>query len=264
MTDPSIRPLTKRNQQGQVYQRLPHVDQQIGEALNLSVTQLEARVRVPKGEDGHLQEETLVYLLRHARFTSRPALEDVVGSALVDRCTWYLNHRFRSLSDDDSLVASSEVWERLAVKLVALDDRGDFYQVRFWLGFKRLATTVFDETVKVINELSVERAREWDDPADELGDESESGSASVERAAEEDAEAFLSEKDAARLAEALAQIKEPYREAYILRFGEGWPIESTDGSGFSISDHFGRTPRTISTWLVKAREAIDKWLEEQS
>lgn len=47
-----------------------------------------------------------------------------------------------------------------------------------------------------------------------------------------------------------------HREAVILRFFQGWPIESNDENRPSLCTHFSRSPRQISTWFTKAYEEV--------
>ena len=62
----SPQPLTHRNADGQVYQRLAVVDRQIKEALGLNDEELRSRLEVRDEESpAFLKEESLVYLIQH-------------------------------------------------------------------------------------------------------------------------------------------------------------------------------------------------------
>ncbi len=58
--------------------------------------------------------------------------------------------------------------------------------------------------------------------------------------------------------EALDHLEQPYREAFLLRYFAGWPIQNRDPRVRTISRHFRRDPHTIRTWLRKAKEILQR------
>ena len=65
------------------------------------------------------------------------------------------------------------------------------------------------------------------------------------------------------LCEALASLEEPQRSVFVLRYYQGWPVESKHPGEPTISGYFGVTSRTIRNWLTSAEKRLSEWREER-
>ena len=148
-------PLTRRNADGQVYQRLPVVDRQIEEALGLDDADLRNRLGVRDEESpAFLKEESLVYLIRHHhRAGNQEAVNDLT-ECLLRRCATWIDSKLRGLKpnlrEDGNSAVVAEVFDRI---LDLASDRGDFLQVRFWMNLRRITVSVY---WKQVNQFEAE------------------------------------------------------------------------------------------------------------
>ena len=253
------RPLTRRNTDGQVYQRLAVVDRQINEALALDDEELRSRLEVRDEESpAFLKEESLVYLIRHHRGAGSRDLVNDLAECLLKRCATWIDGKLSGLRtdlrEDGNSGVVAEVFERI---LDLASDRGDFLQVRFWMGIERITVDVFR---KQITQFDTESSGDYDQAT--IDDLAQQGAVvvpttSAGRPVESEA------VDNVLIEAALQQLEEPIRSAYLLRYHEDWPIEDKDPAVQTISRHFGKTPRTIRNWLSKADEILEAWRGEQ-
>ena len=252
-------PLTHRNADGEVYQRLPVVDRQINEALGLDQVELRSRLEV-RGEDSpsFLKEEALVYLIRHYHSAGNRRVVNDLAECLLKRCATWIDSKLSGLRtdlrEDGNSGVVAEVFERI---LDLASDRGDFLQVRFWMGIERITVDVFR---KQVNQFDTESSGDYDQAT--IDDLTQRGAVvvpttSVGRPVESEAIRNV------LIEAALHQLEEPIRSAYLLRHREDWPIEDKDPAVQTISRHFGKTPRTIRNWLSKADEILEVWRGEQ-
>ena len=252
-------PLTHRNADGEVYQRLAVVDRQINEALGLDHEELRSRLEV-RDEDSpsFLKEESLVYLIRHHHGAGNRELVNDLAARLLKRCATWIDGKLsglrKDLREDGNLGVVGEVFDRI---LDLTNDRGDFLQVRFWKGIERTTVDVFRKQVK---QFDTESSGDYDQAA--MDDLTQQGAvvvptASAGRPVESEA------VDSVLIEAALHQLKEPIRSAYLLRHHEEWPMEDKDPAVQTISRHFGKTPRTIRNWLSKADVILEAWRGEQ-
>ena len=132
-------PLTHRNTEGEVYQRLGQVDSQIQMALALETRELQARSDITdKTSPEFLKEECLVYLIRHHKAGNQQCMNGL-SESLLRRCGTWIKSKFHSLDPELADEGFLEVIFQLFKRILDLDsDRGDFLQVRFWLALKRL------------------------------------------------------------------------------------------------------------------------------
>lgn len=252
-------PLTHRNADGEVYLRLPVVDRQIKEALGSDQVELRSRLEI-RVEDSpsFLKEEALVYLIRHYHSAGNREFVNDLAECLLKRCATWIDGKLRGLRtdlrEDGYAGVVAEVFARI---LDLASDRGDFLQVRFWMGIERITVDVFR---KQVSQFDTESSGDYDQPTiDEL---TQRGAvvvptASVGRPVESEA------IDNVMIEAALNQLEEPIRSAYLLRHHKGWSIEDKDPAAQTISRHFGKTPRTIRNWLSKADEILEAWRGEQ-
>ena len=252
-------PLTRRNADGKVYQRLPAVDRQITEALGLDHEKLRSRLEVhDEASPAFLKEESLVYLIRHYHGEGNWEFVNELAECLLTRCATWIDSKLRSLRVDlredghSSVVA--EVFERI---LDQSSNRGDFLQVRFWVVLARITVDVFR---KQVNRFETESSGDYDQAT--MDDLTQRGAVVVPTTSASrpiESEAI----DNVLIEAALHQLEEPIRSAYLLRHHKDWPIEDKDPAVQTISRHFGKTPRTIRNWLSKADEILEAWRGEQ-
>ena len=243
------KPLTRRNSLGDLYTRTPVVESQIAEALKLDPPSLLERARISAYEaPDYFQGECLVYMIREYCSRGEDLFTCNLFEVLFARCSGFI-YGLLNISDNHNREdAYQEVVTNLTEKIINLEsDEADFYQVRFWLGLKRLAITEFGRQVRRSDEIKASVS------LDDLVEEGDL----VEPATQ--LEEMLSREVLAECREGLLVLKMPQREAFILRHYDGWPIESKDSSKVTLSVRFGVTPRTIRNWLSEAENALRKW-----
>lgn len=259
-------PLTRANKDGKRYKRLPEVDNQIWMALDLEPEELVIRATVSdKSSPDFLKEEALVYLIRHYHREEDRGIVAALTEVLLGRFASWVESRLRTLGDEAVNDGYTDVVTRLFIRILDIDsNRGDFLQVRFWLVLKRLTVRAFNEQLKHVNRKKSNNSLE-SIAGYEGGNSDEAGygwmvkpSDSVTcRSAESQA------TDNIFIRQAMSQLKEPFRSAYLLRHYHNWPIENQDPAVPTISQRFGKTPRTIRNWLTKADEELSVWLGAQ-
>ena len=253
----AIKPLTRRNLQGVVYERLDPVNVQIQNALRLTPESLIERTRLREIESPlYLQEEALVYLIREYHLENRRSLVDSLTEELLRRCTNRISNLVREsvetrYTKDCFRHIVAEVFERV---LDLESDRGDFAQVRFWLFLNRQIVEGIKQYLKEQNRDALTESLDWDEDADS------DGPSAIEVADEKN----FPIDDRAAYREGLSVLNEPYRTAFVLRHYENWQIESEDPNEPTISRHFGRSSRTIRHWLMKASEELRNWRGDKS
>ena len=252
-------PLTRRNAAGQVYQRLAVVDRQIKEALGLDDEELRSHLEVrDEKSPAFLKEESLVYLIRHHHGAENRNFVNDLAECLLKRCATWIDGKLRGLRTDLMEDGNSGVVAELFERILNLaSDRGDFLQVRFWMGIERITVNVFR---KQVTQFDTESSGDYDQIT--IDDLTQRGAvvvptASAGRPVESEA------VDNVLIEAALHQLEEPIRSAYLLRHHKDWPIEDKDPAVQTISRHFGKTPRTIRNWLSKADEILEAWRGEQ-
>ena len=254
-----MQPLTRQNANDQVYQRLPAVDRQIKEALRLDYGELRSRLEV-RDEDStaFLKEESLVHLIRHYHRAGSRELVNDVAKCLLTRCATWIDGKLiglrKDLREDGNARVVAEVFDRI---LDLSSDRGDFLQVRFWVVLERITVDVF---WKQVNQFDTESSGDYDQAAiDALTQQGAVvvPTASTGRSAESEAIHNV------LIEAALHQLEEPILSAYLLRYHQGWPIEDKNATVQTISQHFGKTPRTIRNWLSRADKCLEAWRGEQ-
>ena len=255
-------PLTHTNADGEIYQRQAVVDRQIQEALRLDPEELRRRSEVTdKVSPGFLKEESLVYLSRHYHKAGNRRVVDALSESLLRRCATLINSKLSSLRVDLRDEGYSDVVKELFVRILDLkNDRGDFLQVRFWLCLKGLTVQAYRKQFK---QLELERdsfqltsLEDYDDEdTDALARTGGMRAPSTFTTRTVESEVI----DKIMIREALSQLEEPLRSAYLLRHYEGWPIEDQDPAVRTISGHFDKTPRTVRNWLARADEHLAAW-----
>ena len=256
LPDNLVEPLTRCNLQGVQYRREASVDAQIKEALALGTADLVARARIlDKADPAYLQEESLAYLIRRAHRAANDNLASDLLEVLVQRCTRYLK-TLRRLPQDKFEEVVAETVAEIVEKLVEPEgsDAGDFLQVKFWVVVKRLGWAAHK---RAVDELKRESLFVTLEPAG--ADSDDEGDRAVQIA-----DRVTPPVDTQLLNDEALSVLEPHlREAFVLKV-EGWPIEDRDPNVMTISNHFGKTSRTIRNWITEAETQLAAWRDEKA
>lgn len=259
----NVQPLTRKNSEGEVYERTEEVERQISAALTMEPGPLIARAQVRDYKaHGYLREECLVYMVREYLRRGKMWVVKRLLQILVSRSVKFVNKKLQALDPQDVDDAFNTVFKKLCDQVRALDsDRGDFLQVRFWVVLGQLATSTFSEHLEEVNRVKSQS------PISSLpGYESESEDELESRTATSsgnEQDPSISVEDLVLSREALRSIKNPYhRAAFVLHFYSDWKIESKNADEPTISKYFGRTPRAINNWLRAAEEDLKRWRGE--
>ena len=246
-----ITPLTHLDPQrpGNPYQRLASVEEQIVELLNLDEQSLTARSRILDFNDPeYIQSECLVYFLREALRAGNDSLVNGLATALSRRCAKHINDRIQGLIDqryvDDCF--NDAVAAIFGPILDIASDRADFAQVRFGIFLKYRVLNVTRDYLKKQKEdrMTASLDTEIEEP-----DRAPSTPATLQVSAD-------GIFNRAALNEMLSTLREPYRTAFLMRHVGGWEIENKNPKVYTISKHFGRSPKTIQRWLAEAEEQL--------
>ncbi len=257
-----VHPLTRCNKEGKVYERLPEVDCQIISALGMSAGDLLARIaQRSRDASEYLQEETLVYLIRHFHTQKDRPLVDGLTNALLARCATFIASELCALEDwHIRQDAYARVIEIVFESILNLEtDTGDYLQVRFWDGLKKRTIDVFRASVTQLDraELTVS--------IDDAASSEDDGLAAARQAAVERAVADLNadvEAHAVRnerhedLRRALMGLPAKQRQAFVLRYNGGFQVQE-------IAAHFGCSVRSVNTWLRAAETHLHTWAGER-
>lgn len=256
-----IEPLTHCGLDGEVYQRLPHVIQQIEAALHLEPQVLIERASLQSDPTpGYLADESIVYFIRHYRRQGNDQVVSSLAEILLHRCEKRIKKHFQALHLELINDAHHDVVASLFGKILDLKgDGGDYFQVRFEQALKRLSISMFRDYKQKQDK------RQHDVPLSDLvgydaDDPEEARSPSIP--ASEILHSPITPEQYTLLQEALDTIQEPQRSAFVLRYAWGWPIEANDPLIPCISSYFGRTPRTIQNWLKAAEKTVSAWRED--
>jgi hypothetical protein len=256
-----VLPLTRCGKDGHVLVRSIEVELQIAAALKLDPAVLRQRVRVTNRENPtFLKEETLVYLLREHHRAGDVALCHELAAVLLERCTPQASKYLWSLGQLEFESAHSDLISVVFEMILDLDsDRGDFLQVRFGLKLKQLAIDTFRRYDRIAEECAAQVP--WSSVAGYA--ESEEDDVLLVSLPHEMRAPSQEQLRHIQAKEALQQIPEPQRTAFILFHHTGWPIRSKDPSTPTISKYFRKTPKTIYNWLKAAEQTLERWRGDQ-
>ena len=200
-------------------------------------------------------------MIRHYHQAENRQCFDDLSECLLTRCATLINSTLSRLGADWQEDGCSEVVVELFDRILDLDsDRGDFLQVRFWVVLKRLTVQVFRKMLKVEQSTIPLASLAGYDGEDVATAEVEVPAPSTHATRSVESEVV----DSIVIQDALSQLDEPIRSAFLLRHYAGWPIEDQDPSVRTISRHFGKTPRTIRNWLASAEERLAAWREAKN
>lgn len=234
---------------GEIYQRLPAVEQQIAAVLQFNSRQIARQMLITQRDDrDFLAEETLIHFLRAAVRAGEFDFADEITGALYRRIQKSVQRQCRKIFANAAIAhdCAADALGELFAELYDDDrTRADFAEVRFGLFLKRIVNR---SVGKYLKRQRLENDFEFLDeaPADE--------DAPKQIAAPGEISTF----DRYDAKKALALLPEPVRTAFILRHKYGLQIESANGSEMTIAKYFDKTERTIRNWLRRA----DRILEE--
>ena len=257
-----IRPLTHLNQDGEVYERTEEVNGQIRAALALETGPMLKRARIRSHKaSGYLREECLIYLIREYLQRGAERIAKRLSEILYRRCAKSVNERLRALGPQHVDDAFNDVMKGMYERINDLEnDRGDYFQVRFWVALKALAVKTFGRYVK-----RLEREKTNEQASTRLGvipgTEGDENERPDPLGAVEDP--TIPVEDLPELKEGLNAIKDlRHRSAFVLRYFGSMQTESEDPDEPTISKYFEKTPRTIRNWLKQAEKDLERWRGE--
>lgn len=240
MQEIKLRPITRRNKDGELYRRSAEVKSQIKEALTLDHRKLiERATRKDYTAKNYLQEESLVYLIRDFRIRGDGNIADKLMSALIDRCKKKIDSTLRDLLTQEYInecfgeVINDVMWQILDTD----SDASNFAESKFWVwlharicNVRRKYFRFQEKNAKTVN---------YDDHFGKA--KTNIGNA-------------LEQKDG--LQKALKILTPKERQLYFMRYDLKWQIYSEDPSVKTISGYFGVTARTVQNWFDQAEEKL--------
>lgn len=248
-----LRPLTRCQANGDLLTRLPETEKAIREILELDWGALIERLKITDKENPlFIIEEVLVFLLRAALAAGKIVESEQISEILFKRVEKRIKSYARKFVPKAYVEeAVGDMLGDLFMKICNIEsDKCDFAQIRFWLFFKRLCGESWGKY------QAQGKLDDWSlfldkpDPRTEKPGELEAE------------EKNYSATDWQDIRKGLNVLPEPIRTAFILRYGEGWQVESKDPAEVTISRHFAKTERTIRNWLTRAEELLTDWRAE--
>ena len=242
---------------GRAYKRLPAVERQIADALNLEPEGLLRRARERDECVGsRLAPEALVYFIRRAIRNEELQIRDELFRELFERCNPHFRGKFRGFSQDNREDLQGEVQRVIVGDLFARDDRSDFMQVRFWSYLER----------KCIDACRAATRQTEGTESLETGYSDDIESEGLSKLHKE-VDRQLSPEEIAIIAEALEQLPPRLRRVYVLRHYVGMKIGSDEpveaqGNELTIAAEFGCTGRTVRNWLKEADRLLADFREQ--
>lgn len=276
-----VHPLTHTRKGGGRYARDPAVEAGIASVVGTQAVALIQRARVRDRQSGDfLREETLVYFIRAYQAAGEQEVVIALTNALLTRCAKWITQRLRALGLRRHHVNDAYV-EVVRIVIGAVtdlaSDRGDFYQVRFARALKFKVLTAYNTQLHEVKR-EAQHVR-FPSAAGSTDEEFEDGE--VDRSAfrpemadpgREDDELLDVEERAERrglLEPMLSAIRKPkHREAFVLQRLEGWQITAENPREPCLTQHFGKSPKTIYNWIKQAEADIAAagfaaWREEE-
>lgn len=242
---------------GRGYKRLPSVDRQIADALDLDP---ESLVRLAQGQGegavGSMLTEALVYFIRRAIRDRDEKTRDELIRELLQRCNPHFRGKFRGFNQEDRKDLQSEVQTKIIEDLFARDDRGDFMQVRFW---KYLERKCIDACRTILRQTSQTESLETGYSGNDVSE----GLTKLDQ----EVDGQLSPEEFAMISEGLEVLPPHLRQVFVLRHRVGMNIGSDNpswvrGKELTIAAGLGLTGRTIRNWLNEAERLLAEFREK--
>jgi DNA-directed RNA polymerase specialized sigma24 family protein len=256
-----VNSLSEYNTAQVLYQRDAAVERQIQSAIVLTDEKIIANALIrEKQSEEYLQEEAIVYLIKVSKQEENEYLYNALSNVLLDRIGHQVKFFLRSFDQGLKEDAYFEFLARLFQQILRSDGKGDFLQVKFWLALNRLAITVFRQF-----QNREQRERKLLDPGEfSARAENDEGEEDTDEDFVEPEHLIPGEnrwssiEQWSLIVEALQNLDGDVRKAYFLHHFLGWQVEAIDPNESSVSDYFGKTPKTIRNWLHKADAALEK------
>lgn len=248
----TIRPLTKRSQQGIAYTRLPEVQSALETAAVQELDTLRRRALVdnPKVPD-YLQSECFVYLIREARRTNDGRTTNALLPLFLRRC-----ERLLCAGVPTTVAHAADLREEILGQLAVLfaqdgtghnPDELDFYEIRFNSAFRTLRIDVLrTQLPRGENEVSFAELGETDLSFDDR---------SMARLSPDLLDPNTHEH-ALALRDVLRGLPVHYQQAVVLCDVMGYEVESQDPTKTTAATICGVTGRTIRNRLREARRLL--------
>lgn len=247
------KPLTKRDKNGDVYRRRPQVEAAIDPAVAMSLQDLQAAAKLPRGAIGHLENEVLLHLVRLARDRRDEITLTQLVPLLLGRCELLLRGCLPAACDQTHL--REEVLSRFSEMLAYASDRPeaerlDFFEANFERAFRslRISATRW-EAGRMAPQVST--------PEDADGEPRPAQALRVNGVPAALADVLT--MDAVR---ALDRLPPADREAWVLVHLVGLKEESTNPDEDTAAKRLNVTGRTVRNRLTRA-EACLATLEEK-
>ena len=242
---------------GRGYKRLPAVERQIADALNLEPEALLRRARErDESVASRLAPEALVYFIRRAIRNDEVRIRDDLFRELLERCNPHFRGKFKGFSQEDREDLQGEVQRVIVEDLFARDDRNDFMQVRFWSYLEKKCIDACRAAIR-----QSEDTESWETGYSDDGDSE--GLSKLQK----EVDRRLSPEELATISEALEQLPPRVRRVYVLRhyvgmkIGSDQPVEAEENE-LTIAAEFGCTGRTIRNWLKQADRLLAEFQEK--
>ena len=238
------------------YKRLPEIERQIADAVSLDALMLVQRAR-QRDESApiFLSPEALVYFIRQAIRNGDVRTRDDLIRELLERCNPYFGGKFRGFGREDREDLQGEVQRTMIEDLFAEDDRSDFMQVRFWKYLERKCIDACRATLRSKKNLeSLETGYS--------GEGVPEGRTRLEQLVDH----RLSPEQLATISRGLEQLPTRLQHVFVLRHYVGMNIGSDNpskdgGDRLTIATAFGRSGRTIRSWLKEADRLLAEFQE---
>ena len=244
---PGIKQLTRRG-----YKRLAATEKQIAGAIALDGAGLIARAQCrDETASVYLSPEALVYFIRRTDSNRDVRVRDALFRELVERCTPFFRGQFRGMNKTVLEDLQQDTLNKVVEDILAVDDRADFMEVRFWSYLKRKTIDAYRSS-----SLHAEEVESLDTGYSGAG-ESE-GRTKLESLQDE----RLSPEQLAMVSVGWAKLPLKLRRVFVLRhvvgmaIGDDDPDDDPPGDKLTLAQHFGCTGRTIRSWLKKADDLL--------
>jgi DNA-directed RNA polymerase specialized sigma24 family protein len=209
-----------------------------------------------------VKDECLVYLIHEAGLADDDARFSALTRQLLGRCTPTVTRNLRNLgvAAPDVEDALSDVVSEMISAILSEDGKGDFYQVRFG---KALRSRILKVHARYSRRQKRAR-REVAFGGNPKGEAENEEAVPLEERVAAPGDIADDFENRLLIRGALAAIKDSrHREAFVLQNYDGWQVESIDPLEPTISGHFGKTARTIRTWISTAERDVAEWRAAQ-
>jgi DNA-directed RNA polymerase specialized sigma24 family protein len=250
---PGIKPLTRRG-----YRRLAATEKQIAGAIALDRAGLIARAQWrDETASDYLSPEALVYFIRRADSNRDVRVRDALFRELVERCAPFFRGQFPGMDKTVREDLQQDVLNKVVEDILAVDDRADFMEVRFWSYLKRKTISAYRSI-----SLHAEEVESLDTGYSGAG-ESE-GRTKLESLRDE----RLSPEQLTMVLEGLGKLPPRLRKVFIMRHAVGMAVGSDNRADDppgkpTLAQHFGCSGRTIRNWLREADDLLASLREKE-